>query len=553
MVPFVLPVILQVTEKSKNEDFVEHILPHLKPIMKITEPIQVMLQLMQKMDLLLSKTPPEDVRSDVLPLLYRALESETQQIQELCLTVIPTCAPLVDAPTMKNSILSRIRKLCLSTSYLSVRVNCLVCVGKLLEHLDKWLIVDEIFPFLVQVPSKEAPVIMATVGILKVTLHHQKLGISKEVLATKVLPFIFPLSIENSLSPSQHASIMGLIREMTDQVEKEHKSKLEHLNSIKDEQKSLQMNMPTPLSTSTSSQPSSQSTSELDNMFNGLGLGQYVSGSGSTNTSKATTPEALSSPTSNKSASNLSLEDKQRIAKQQSFSSSTGTSLPPLLPSPPAPAGSSTPRQSGMNTHKLSGSGSLAQSPTTPQPKSSAAQPRDLTSSLISSNLNMMKHNTPAPTPQTTIPASVSFMNSMNTLRTLNTMNSMNTSNQSLISSPNSSMMITSNGWGGGGTISQHSTIMGNNVTSMGVNSQQPTMTGLATFNAIMQQQAQQQAVGLNQMTQMSGNNSSNPMAAFSSMAPLQPISLNNSSMSNTSSSSSFKPLSSSDINDFLS
>lgn len=82
-----------------------------------------MLQLMQKMELLLGKTPAEDVRSDALPLLYRALECDTQQIQELCLSVIPTCAHLVENHAMKNALLPRIKKLCLGTGYLSVCFN----------------------------------------------------------------------------------------------------------------------------------------------------------------------------------------------------------------------------------------------------------------------------------------------------------------------------------------------------------------------------------------------------------------------------------------------
>ena len=44
------------------------------------------------MELLLEKTPPEDVRSDVLPMVYRALESGVSQIQELCLSIIPSFA-----------------------------------------------------------------------------------------------------------------------------------------------------------------------------------------------------------------------------------------------------------------------------------------------------------------------------------------------------------------------------------------------------------------------------------------------------------------------------
>ena len=92
MVPFVLPSALQIAEQASKDDFVKHVLSSLKPLMKIMEPIQILLVFMQKMDLLLDKTPPEDVKTDVLPMVYRALESNVSQIQELCLSIIPNFA-----------------------------------------------------------------------------------------------------------------------------------------------------------------------------------------------------------------------------------------------------------------------------------------------------------------------------------------------------------------------------------------------------------------------------------------------------------------------------
>lgn len=75
---------------------------------------------MQKMDLLLKLTPSDEVKVDVLPMLYRALESDAQQIQELCLSVLPTFAGLIEYHAMKNALLPRIKRLCISTSYISV-------------------------------------------------------------------------------------------------------------------------------------------------------------------------------------------------------------------------------------------------------------------------------------------------------------------------------------------------------------------------------------------------------------------------------------------------
>ena len=42
MVPFVLPAVLMIAEEASGPDFVQHVLPELKPVMKITDPIQVL-------------------------------------------------------------------------------------------------------------------------------------------------------------------------------------------------------------------------------------------------------------------------------------------------------------------------------------------------------------------------------------------------------------------------------------------------------------------------------------------------------------------------------
>lgn len=115
-----------------------------------------------------------------------------------------------------------------------MRVNSLVCLGKILEYLDKWFVIDEILPFLQQIPSREPAVLMGilgkqtsfsihffswhsgnlellkawsiwllTSGIYKCTFSHKKLGIPKEHLATKSLPHLVSLSIDNNLNLNQ--------------------------------------------------------------------------------------------------------------------------------------------------------------------------------------------------------------------------------------------------------------------------------------------------------------------------------------------------------------
>ncbi|KAK3928134.1 SCY1-like protein 2 [Frankliniella fusca] len=352
MVPFVLPNVLLMAEKCTKEEFCQKVLPGLKPVMKIQEPIQVLLIFMQKMELLLQLTPAEEVKSDVLPMLYRALESDAQQIQELCLSVLPTFASMIDYPAMKNALLPRIKRLCINTSFLSVRVNCLVCLGKLLEHLDKWLVLDEVLPFLPQIPSREPAVLMGILGIYKLALTHKKLGITKEVMATKIIPFLMPLCIENGLTLAQFNALVTLVKDMVARVESEHRTKIEQLSSIQQQTNSVQPNIAQAMGSQLIAAP--QPKTELDQMFSSLGLDDFTSlDNTSNNLPKSSTSGSISSLHNSNSSSSLSIQDKQRqdlfcyfnfqdkicrIANQQEAQMRLQTQAPILPASAPTPS-----------------------------------------------------------------------------------------------------------------------------------------------------------------------------------------------------------------------
>ena len=126
----------------------------------------------------------------------------------------------------------------MTTTLLSVRVNSLICLGKLLDHMDKWQVIDDVLSWMSSIPSKEPAVIMAIVGIYKLAVSSSKLGLTKEEMANKSLPFLIPLSIENGLTVQQFNVIVSLVREMMAKIETEHRTKLEQLHSIQDSQKS---------------------------------------------------------------------------------------------------------------------------------------------------------------------------------------------------------------------------------------------------------------------------------------------------------------------------
>lgn len=355
MVPFVLPSVLLIAEQATKEEFCSLILPDLIPIFQIQEPVQIMLIFLQKMNLLLNQCPPDAIRNHVLPMIYCSLEADAQQIQELCLSIIPSIAALIEYSAMKNSLLPRIKKLCLHTNYLSVRVNCLVCIGNLLEHLDKWLVLDEVLPMLPQIPSKEPAVLMGILGIYKLTMTHKKLGITKDIMASKVIPFLMPLTIENGLTLNQFNALVAVVKEMVGRVESEQRMKLEQLNSIRQEQSTINVSKNQSIGENDlfgKIENNQKTNGAMENMFENLGLNVNCN---EQNPVINNPPPATLASSQYSSKPSLSMEEKTRLAWEQEQQQRLKNQAPLKISQP---AISSSP-------HK----------------------PKDLTSTLISSNL----------------------------------------------------------------------------------------------------------------------------------------------------------------------
>jgi SCY1-like protein 2 len=72
---------------------------------------------------------------------------------------------------------------------------------------------------------------------LKIALTHKKLGVPKEVIATKIVPFLMPMTIENNLTLNQFNTLFSVLRDMINRVETEQKTKIEQLNAISQQTK----------------------------------------------------------------------------------------------------------------------------------------------------------------------------------------------------------------------------------------------------------------------------------------------------------------------------
>ncbi|KZC09290.1 PREDICTED: SCY1-like protein 2 [Dufourea novaeangliae] len=352
MIPFILPSILYAMETSSVEEFREYMLPHMKPVLTLDDPPQISLVLMQHVDLLLKLCTTEVIKTDIVPMLLRALESEWEQLQELCLSALPNIVAMIEGPVIKNAILPRMKKICLhgkggSTKSLGVKVNCLLCLARMLPNFDRWLVLDQVLPFLQEIPhSGEPAILMAIIGIYRILLNHSKLGASKEILATKILPFLLPLCIEQNFSTSQYEILSSLVVEMINRVTTEHKEALKQLDAMRRETQKLD-----------------QELSQTSNVYKNI----------NSTTDTVNTIPPIPAPNTNTNLKSLqienglTMEDKFRLIQQQEVHQRL-QSQPPLTPK------------------------TIQQQPKKPQIK-------DLTDTLLQSNLDQLNLSISSPKP----------------------------------------------------------------------------------------------------------------------------------------------------------
>jgi len=120
MIPFILPLILLIADDCTMHEYATLIFPVLIPALQVQDPIQVPIIFLQKMDLLLKKTSPDDVKRYILPMIITSLEANSSQLQELCVSILPTFANMVDYSSMKHSIVPRMTALCIQAGSTSV-------------------------------------------------------------------------------------------------------------------------------------------------------------------------------------------------------------------------------------------------------------------------------------------------------------------------------------------------------------------------------------------------------------------------------------------------
>ncbi|KAG0318613.1 hypothetical protein BGZ99_005587 [Dissophora globulifera] len=239
LLPYTLPNVFYIIQKMTPKEFEERVLPSLKPIFLVREPMQNLLTLLEKIDLLHQKASGTVFKEDIMPLVYCALEPKNPpSVQEKALKVVPTITEALDYTTVKASLFPRISTLFSQTTTLSVKVNTLLCFLSILKILDKFTITEKLIPLLRNIKTREVNVSMATLQV------YQEMGkyVDKEVIGNSIIPQLWHLSLGPNLKAEQFELFMATIQELSTKVHQQHLHHLQDLKKLEDQTRSFAAN-----------------------------------------------------------------------------------------------------------------------------------------------------------------------------------------------------------------------------------------------------------------------------------------------------------------------
>lgn len=228
MTPHVLPCIMMIARDSTPTEFKSKIFPHLKGPFRILQPKTVPIILLDNLVCLADRARhclPEfqNVAFTLIQYLLRA----DLEMQEKCLIVLPQVKSYVDEVSMSTLILPELYRIIRETTVIALRVKALICLSKLAEIMNTKIIVTSVIPFLPEIPTVDhADVIMAAASVVKTIVNNSKAQIDKEVTGKKLLPFLMPLSVQSCLDIQQFNTLMTLIRNQIDRIEREQRGSL---------------------------------------------------------------------------------------------------------------------------------------------------------------------------------------------------------------------------------------------------------------------------------------------------------------------------------------
>ncbi|XP_025418019.1 SCY1-like protein 2 isoform X1 [Sipha flava] len=220
------PVIFLIQESSL-EDYETLMLPAMSKIFNGPKHVPVQVILLENLHVILEKTPRDDIRKEVLPLLYTAFDFSDIEVQSTAVLAVTNVSQYMDDTAIRRMVLPKLKMVYeTNPNDLKIILNILACLEIILHRLEKQQIIEDVLPLLWIVNQTDPEVIARIAVIYSMILRDKKYGLSVNMIATKIMPTLIPHTMNPGLNLEQFQTLIEVLQDMLEQIDRNQRNKL---------------------------------------------------------------------------------------------------------------------------------------------------------------------------------------------------------------------------------------------------------------------------------------------------------------------------------------
>ncbi|KAI8430918.1 hypothetical protein MSG28_001036, partial [Choristoneura fumiferana] len=223
----VLQPVIWLTNEAAPDEFSHYVLPTLKNLMNSPKSVQASVTILENLHIILKKCQKEEVNNEIMPILYAAMDNNTNQIQTASLIAMQNVSDYIEDKALHGIVLGKVKVL-LEKNQSDVKIISLILgfYEKILLRLERNHILEQVIPTLLSMRLSDPDIINRVVRLYKSMLLERKFGLTTNVMATKMIPSLAPQTVNPALNVDQFTNLMEILYDMLDNIDKNQRYKL---------------------------------------------------------------------------------------------------------------------------------------------------------------------------------------------------------------------------------------------------------------------------------------------------------------------------------------
>ncbi|XP_072930488.1 SCY1-like protein 2 [Epargyreus clarus] len=179
---------------------------------------------LENLQYVIQKCSDDEVNIDILPLLYKAMEDPSYQLQLSSLIALQTATNYMLERAITFRVIPKVKQMLESNPADVKIINLSLGVYEnTTKKLDRNHVNDIVIPALLTIKLADPEIVFRTFKLLKDLVNEPRFAISTNTMATKLIPTLSPVSLNGALNLEQFSAVMELLYQMLDFIDQQQR------------------------------------------------------------------------------------------------------------------------------------------------------------------------------------------------------------------------------------------------------------------------------------------------------------------------------------------